>query len=296
MRGVRLAIVLAAVCPSLLPADGMNNLPRDAVEVSGEGIYYLEGKDNLADARSMAVGIARSNAIESAFGTALSSTSQYQAYETAEGESSDSFYTLMRSVQTGIWVRDLEEPEVTNFMGEDDIFGYKAKVRGLVRPLMSMPVETRGRVFVDKGKDTGLTYESSTIRRGDEFFFGFIAASDGFLAVYVVDENESVCKAAPFGRNSMPLRRISAEKEAILRDEYMKNLAEISRPESREVFNRVVYVFSPNEFTLPLSEEADPVTGMPPVMDLAKFHTWLQDMAVTDPRFTVSWQTIAIKR
>lgn len=296
VRGVRLAIALAAICPSILRADGMKDLPPDAVEVSGEGTYYLERKDNLSDARSMAVEIARSNAIDSAFGTAFSSTAQYQAYETTDGGFSDSFYSLMRSVQTGIWVRDLEEPEVTSFMDEDASFGFKAKVRGLVRPLMSMPVETIGRVFVGKGKDADHGYETSTLRRGDEFYFGFKAASDGFLAVYVVDEDENVCKAAPIGRNSTPLRKISAEKETILRDEYLKNIAEISRPESREVYNRVVYVFSPSKFTLPLSEDADPATGMPPVMDLAKFHTWLQDMAVADPRFTVSWQTISIRR
>ena len=112
----------------------------------------------------------------------------------------------------------------------------------------------------------------------------------------MVDEDENVCKAAPIGKDSAPLKRIKAERETVLRDDYLKNIAELSHPESREVYNRVVYMFSPNEFTLPLSEDADPKTGMPPAMDFAKFHSWLQDMAVTDPRFTVTWQTIVIRR
>lgn len=46
----------------------------------------------------------------------------------------------------------------------------------------------------------------------------------------------------------------------------------------------------------PTAIYTDLKTGMPPAMDFAKFHSWLQDMAVTDPRFTVTWQTIVIRR
>lgn len=190
----------------------MKNLPQDAVEVSGEGIYYLEGKDNLETARSMAVEIAKSNAITSAFGTAVSSSTHSQAYESTDGDYFNSFSSLMHSIQTGIWIKDLEEPEVTSFMDGESSFGFKAKVRGIVRPLTSMPVETKGRIFVGNRTDREYRFETSTLKRGDEFYFGFKAASDGYLAVYVVDEDELVCKAAPIGKDSASLKRINAEK------------------------------------------------------------------------------------
>ena len=296
MRIFYFIIIIFLIFPSLVRGAGINNLPQDAVEVSGEGIYYLEGKDNLEGARSMAVKIARSNAIASTFGTAVSSSTHSQTYESTDGDYFNSFSSIMRSLQTGIWIKDLEEPEVTSFMDGESSFGFKAKVRGIVRPLTSIPVETNGRVFVGNRNDRDQHYETSILKRGDEFYFGFKAASDGYLAVYVVDEDETVCKAAPIDKDSAPLKRIRAEKEIILRDDYLKNIAELVHPESRETYNRVVYLFSPNEFTLPLSEDADPKTGIPPAMEFTKFHSWLQDMTITDPRFTVTWQTITIKR
>lgn len=293
---ISLIIAVFLIIPQLLMADEKKGLPRDAIEVSGEGTYYFEGSDNLDKARRMAVEIARSNAIASVFGTAINSSTYSQAYESSDGDEFNSFSSLMRSIQTGVWIKDLEVPEVTGFMDGESSFGFKAKVRGLVRPLTSLPVETAGRVFVGKGKNHEESYETNQLKRGDEFFFGFKAASDGYVAVYLVDEDEGVCKAAPIGRYSSPLQKISADKENILKDSHLRNVAELSHSESREAYNRVVYVFSPNEFTLPLSEDADPMSGMPPIIDFAKFHAWLQDMAVADPKFTVTWQTITIKR
>ncbi|MDE7421079.1 MAG: hypothetical protein K2N35_12810 [Muribaculaceae bacterium] len=296
VKFVCLVIATMLLCPYILRATETNNLPPDAVEVSGEGIYYLEGKDNLEGARLMAVEIAKSNAIASAFGTAVNSSNYSQAYESTAGDYFNSFYSLMSSIQTGIWIKDLEVPEVTSFMDGESSFGFKARVRGIVRPLTSIPIETKGRLLVSKGTDRDHNYETSVLKRGDEFYFGFKAAANGFLAVYVVDEDDMVCKAAPIGKDDASLKWIKAEKETILWDNYLKNIAELSHPESREAYNRIVFVFSPNEFTLPLSEDADPSTGMPMIMDFEKFYTWLQDMAVADPRFTVTWQTIIIKR
>lgn len=296
-RILSLIFAVLLIFPQLLPADEKKSLPMDIVEVSGEGIYYFEGSDNLENARRMAVEIARSNAMASVCGTAVNSSTYSQAYESSDGDEYNSFSSLMRSIQTGVWVKDIEVPEVTGFMDGESSFGFKAKVRGLVRPLTSLPVETAGRVFAGKGRDLeDGGYETTGLKQGDEFFFGFKAATDGFVAVYVVDEDEVVCKAAPIGRYSSPLQKIEAEKETILRDRSLRNIAELSHPGSRQAYNRVVFVFSPNEFTLPLSEDADPASGIPQTMDFAKFHAWLQDMAVADPRFTVKWQTITIKR
>lgn len=297
MRVFLLFIYTLLLYPLFTWGAGTKDLPLDAVEISGEGIYYLEGKDNLEEARLMAVEIAKSNAIASAFGTAVSASTHSHAFESTDGDYFNSFSSLMRSVQTGIWIKDLDAPEVTSFMDGESSFGFKAKVRGIVRPLVSMPVEIKGRVFVSRGNDKALfNTETSVLKRGDEFYFGFKSAADGFLAIYLVDEDDMVCKAAPIGKEDSPLKRVWAEKEMILRDDYLKNIAELSNPQSRKVYNRIVYVFSPNEFTLPLSEDSDPTSGIPPIMDFTKFHSWLQDMALADSRFTVSWQTITIKR
>lgn len=291
-----LTIAILIIFPLFMRAYETHGFPRDAVEVSGEGIYYLEGSDNLANARKMAVEIARSNAMASVFGTAINYSTYSHSNESTNGNNNNSFSSLMRSIQTGVWIRDINEPEVTSFMDGESSIGFKAKVRGIVRPLISLPVETQGRVFVGKNNNVEESYETDQLKRGDEFYFVFKAATDGFVAIYVVDEDEVVCKAAPIGSESAPLQIIKAGKETILRDDYIKNIADLSHPETRQVNNRIVYVFSPNKFTLPLSDDADLSSGLPAVMDFTKFHSWLQDMVVVDPKFTFTWQTITIKR
>ncbi|MDE7159872.1 MAG: DUF4384 domain-containing protein [Muribaculaceae bacterium] len=267
-----------------------------AVPVAGEGIYYLEGRDNLEYARSMAIQAARADAIGRAFGTAVTASSHSAIDYVSDGGERNSFSSVMKSLQRGVWVRDIEEPKVETFLDGDGSFGFKASVRGLARELKSIPVETRGRVLTGDRTRGATPHEADRLRVGEEFYFSFKAASDGWLAVYMCDEDGTVYRVAPTVRSGLGVIPVTADVTVVVRDDYLKNVADIRDAGEREVYNRVMFIFSPTPFTLPLSTDADVASGIPPTMDYDRFHTWLQEMAVADEHFTVSWQTIRIRR
>lgn len=278
-RRIRLLLALLLL---LQCGEGQGRDRRDSrpVKAEGEGVYYLEGDDNVEYARSMAIQMARARAIESVFGTAVSYSVHSDESLTSDGEERNRFSAVMRSLQRGIWVKDLSEPEVTGFVDGEAGFGFRARVRGLVRPLRSTPVETQGRMLVGSEEP----HEAESLRVGEEFYFSFRAAADGYLAIYLADEEGQVCRAAPArGQGLIPVR---AEQTVTVRDSYTKNVADISRPETTEVVNRIIYLFSPEEFALPLGS----------AVSYDRFHSWLQDMALADERFSVSWQTVRIRR
>lgn len=298
LHGQSLVIAALLLSALLLPAHGHGE-KRGAAEptiVSGEGIYYLEGKDNLDYARSMAIQTARADAIGKAFGTAVTS-SAHSAFDNAPaGKERNSFSSVMRSLQRGIWVKDITPPEVVSFLDEDSSFGFKATVKGLARPLKSSPIETRGRLLVEGGAPGYPGREAEILKDGEEFFFGFKAASDGWLAIYLTDEEGRVYRVAPTVRSGIGLIPVNADVTVTVRDDYLKNVACITDSAEKEIYNRIVYVFSPTPFTQPLGTDADLRAGLPPIMDYDRFHTWLQDTAVSDEHFTVTWQTIRICR
>ncbi len=293
MRIIAILLLLPLLC---FPAEGRGEkrASSDPVKVSGEGIYYLEGKDNLDYARSMAIQTARANAIASKFGTAISSSVHSSADIGSGGEERNSFSSVMRSLQTGVWVKDLQAPEVVSFMDADGSFGFKASVKGLARQLKSSPVETRGRVLVEGAR--GLPpHEADRLREGEEFFFGFQAASDGWVAIYLADETGKVCRAAPASGAGYGLVPVTAGVDVTLRDERIRNEAYIADPAEQEAHNQVIYVFSPAPFTQPLASDTYTGRGLP-TLSYDRFHEWLQDTALSDERLTVTWQTIRIHR
>lgn len=282
----------------LLPAHGRGeeHVSAEPIIVSGEGIYYLEGRDNLDYARSMAIQTARADAIGKAFGTAVAASAYSALDYVSDGEERNSFSSVMRSLQRGIWVKDITPPEVVSFMDADSSFGFRATVKGLARPLKSSPIETRGRLLVEGGAPGYPGREAEILKDGEEFFFGFKAASDGWLAIYLTDEEGRVYRVAPTVRSRLGLIPVNADVTVTVRDDYLKNVACITDSAEKEIYNRIVYVFSPTPFMQPLGTDADPKAGLPPVMDYDRFHNWLQDTAVSDEHFTVTWQTIRIRR
>lgn len=275
---------------------GKERTPEGSVAVSGEGIYYLEGKDTPDYAKAMAIQMARANAIGKAFGTAVSASTHSSEDFVTGGEERNSFSSVMRTLQTGIWVKDIEEPVVVSFLDSDSSFGYKAIVKGLARQLKTSPIETKGRLLVGGGRPGASGHETESLKTGEEFFFSFKAATDGWLAIYLIDEEGNVCRAAPASGSGIGLISVSADNTSIVKDDYLKNIAAITDPTERVVFNRIVYVFSPTPFTKPLGDDADKDTGLPTMTDYDHFHSWLQDNAITDEHFTVTWQTIRIHR
>ncbi len=262
------------------------------VKVSGEGTYFLEGKDNLDFARSMAIELAKANAIESTFGSLVSS-STHSSLSWTGGEERNSFSSMTRTLQLGVWVKDLKEPEVTTFIGKDGSIGFTAKVSGLARRVTSRPVETQGQVIATMGRNDEEGMPAESLRQGAEFFFRFRAAADGYLAIYLIDENGKVFQAAPIQGVDNRLLEVKNSQTLTIRDKGVKNEAYIDDPTLKEVHNQVIFIFSPTLYSLPLCDLSSDGSSL---LDYDRFHAWLQEMAAIDDNFTVTCQTIRILR
>lgn len=265
------------------------SLSLEVMETSGEGTYYFMSDDDMASGLTKAMNIAISNAISSASNSSSS-------FSTPPNDNDiDHFSLKMRSLYDGIWLSHIKVPRITTIMDGISTIGATVKVYGQIKAPVLNPIDSQGRVFIES-KNGKKTQDGETqLKIGDEFYFSFKARGNGFLAVFLVDEDDYVYKAAPIGKDYSKLQEIVAGKEQLLRHDYIKNIADLSHPNSKEASNHIVFVFSPNEFSLPYSDVS---TSMEQTsgMELSEFLSWLKHNIEEDPNFTISWKTITIKR
>ena len=286
MRHYFLTGILILVFPLTLSA-------QRTCKVSGEYTYHVPGHVSIEEAHATAVERAKMQALADEFGTFVAEhTSVWQQY--SNGSSETDFLSLGECVVRGEWLKDLDEPEIKDNFA-DGIFYVTARVRGKAREIVGAPIAFDAKVLrrADDRHEPDIFYD------GDDIFLSFRSPADGYLAVYLMDEQGEAFRYLPYGTDGSGSFPVKANKPYTL---FSRQHGE-NGPDCVEYYltcdkateqNMLYIVFSPNKFWIAIDE--DHQTGMPRQQSFRDFQKWLSHCRANDKDMQLVVKPIMIKK
>lgn len=265
---------------------------QKTVKVEGEAVYYAPLAESVAEGREKALQKARTEALREHFGSVISEQTIMTVSGVA-GRASEAVSFADCDVN-GEWVADDGEPEV-EYVAMDNQLVWNAKVKGYAREIPNNRIDLDVRLLFngcDKDRDQ---LRHATFRHGDYFYLYFTSPVDGWLAVYLGDDDEEKTMQCilPYDGQNVGAYRVKGGKEYLFfsrehAEEECAPLVTRMKMLSRKQrdYNVIYVIFSPNEFTKAADVaniEADymveigdeKVSIMPRQTTADKFHKWL---------------------
>lgn len=226
-------------------------------DVSGESVFVVPETMSIAEARTVAASRARIDALAGKYGTLVASMNTVGMSDGTVNR----FSMLGTSEVKGVWLKDTREVWQRMELDEATQQLYiRTKVWGKARPLTVAATPVVVETISDDG-DTGST--ATEFRNGEKFYLHFRSATDGYLAVFLIDESGSVFTCLPYPsqrQNTVPVRKsadyvfFSKRRPAAVTAESDIRQYFLTAEKDMEQ-NRLCIVFSPNDFTLALDEK-----------------------------------------
>lgn len=262
----------------------------DIKTVSGKAVYYLNDSDNIKSAKEKAVEQARLDAIASVFGTSVIQT--FDQNEILDGDSERTHVDIFSSTEVnGEWIADDGEPEIETNVDACGKMFIVAKVKGKARKMSNNSVG-----FAAAALRNGTTdqFRDSEFRDGDRMYLRFRSPSDGYVAVYLVDDNQDVYCLFPYMSNSAGQFKVNHDTDYVLFDENHRYGGDGSDVDQYKLtcdagkieINRLYVIFSPQPFTKALDKQVD--DGLPRQLSYRDFNKWLTTCRKRDDRMSVS--------
>lgn len=262
-----------------------------------EATYTYIAPDNMspAEARRTALERAKVQALADAFGTLVSQTSS-AIVNNREGQSTVDFLSIGGSDVKGEWIETLSEDVKTEIQQGSLIF--KASVRGKAREIVSSPLDLKVHLLRN---GTESKFESSTFRDGDDMYLSFSAPVDGFLAVYLIDDDRQAFCLLPYRNQTDGIFPIAAGEHYTFfhtesAPQNMRSLVdEYYMICNRETEQNAIYViFSPKKFIKASDRAGEGV--LPRTLPYADFQKWLTKCRTHDTDMNVRIIPISLLR
>lgn len=258
------------------------------VNVSGEYRYVVPENVSMADARNIAIERARNEAMAKEFGTVVSQTNT-NTTKVVDGKVETGFLSIGGTESKGLWLSDIKEPEV-KVLFENDVMVVEAKVWGKAREIKNADTELEITLLCNGA-------ENERFKDKDKFSVDFKTASKGFVAIFLRDENlDPVYCLLPYENENGEARAVKngakynflSTKDPI----YPFHEETILETAKTVEFNTIIFVFSKNQFNLPLSEQGEFV----PEISAEKFNNWLRKNRINDETMQVIEKTVEIRK
>lgn len=278
---------------------------------SARGIAKIRLEENMSreETRDIAIQQARQNAIETIFGLYVSK----DAYiDVADGDTD--VRIISASELKGEWLKTTSEVFSEETRKIKDEYGsrneiwivseVKGKVREIETPLIRYSFETKNCVLDE--------CETTDFQNGESLYITFISPSDGFLSIYLVDEQKAF-RILPY--QEMPSSYlhtipVKADKEYIFFSvnksyDYFENYSyfltdEIYLETDKEMeFFKVYVLFSPKPFSKPILDAGLDVAGeygIPKALTKRNFEVWVQDNRIFDTDFYFQTKNIRVRK
>ena len=286
---------------SLLLALLVQNVFSQIVKtVEGEYTYYAPENVSLVEAKRYALKQARLNAIADKFGTIVERTNLTRVEDRNE-HSNIHFVSLGSSDVKGEWIENVDTPsyEVSYV---DGMLVVKCKVKGKAREMIYAPVDFSAKVLRNGTDDK---FEGDQFKSGDELYLSFQSPTKGFLAVYLVGEDERVQCLLPYKHQQDGIYQVDANRRYVLfseRDAPQDYPDEYVMTAERSVEHNQLYViFSPNQFVKAVDVTSDRavnsknISGFPRELSFEDFHKWLGRCRRHDKEMTLKKVVLTIK-
>ena len=284
-----LTLLILAICLCGIAA-AADNKP---VEVKGEAVYYDDGSYSRKECERLAAEQARINALAENFGTTISQ-SLLQTDRISSGREHNDFLSLSSSEVRGEWLTDIGEPEYEYRPDENNNRVIVCRVKGYARPLSNEAAE-----FEALALRNGSTRGNAETRfvHDDNLRMLFSSSSDGYIAVYLEDENRNVAELLPYPEDTKSFLKVKRGKEYIFFDEKQPEpdcgpvrQPYLTAPDGLE-FNRIYVIFSPEPFSRPVTTKLPDGLG---VLHSKDFHSWLAKVRRNDPKMGMKTINIQI--
>lgn len=215
--------------------------------------YVLPPTESEAFGLEVAEMRAKLYAIEQNFGTIISMQTTTEV-DTHNGHSDMKFISQGLSEVKGEWIQNLSAPEF-NIERTDGMTVIHCIVRGIIREIIDAPVSFEAHLLCN---GTGAKFERSDFRNGDDIYLSFLSPNEGFVAVYLRDEQRNAFRLLPYPSSHEGALKVNAN------DSYIFFSHEKAKPElsgqtvayhltsaSQLEHNYIYVIFSPRQFTVP---------------------------------------------
>lgn len=258
----------------------------------GEYTYYAPENVSLAEAKRYALNQAQLNAIANEFGTIVEQMNLTRM-ETNDERSKMRFNSFGSSDVKGEWIETLGKPEY-DVQLIDGAQVVTCRVKGKIRETVTSQADVKAKVLRNGREDRN---EDDRFKDGDDLFLSFQTPLNGYLAVYLVDDNEQVQCLLPYLNQQSGIFQVEANRRYVLFsskddpqpyvDEYTMNA------ERSEEYYQIYVIFSPNQFVKAVdaasgkvSERRD-ISGFPRELSFKDFHKWLSKCRRHDKEMTL---------
>lgn len=269
----------------------------------GEYTYYGSLSETPGLAKQRALEKLQIKAAEEVFGLSVTQTNITHA-NVNNGESSVNFTSVGGSDVNGEWIETIGEPEYEVSI-EKDFQVVKVNACGRIREIVSAPVDFNALLLRNGTEDK---FQDADFKHGDDLFMSFSSPVNGYLAVYLLDDDGEAYCLLPYSNMQDGIFPIEANKRyvhfspkhapeglssAIVEELYLT----CDKPVEH---NEVYVIFSPNKFTKVndevggLDEETNLI--LPRHLDNRKFHSWLAKCRKRDKEMRVDKRIISITR
>lgn len=263
--------------------------------VEGEYIYHAPENVTVEQAKTIALDRAKIQAIADMFGTIVSQTNSTRV-ENNNGESSIDFFSIGGSDVKGEWLETIGEPKY-EISYEQGMLVVKVSAKGRIREIVSAPIDISVRILRNGTEDR---FESEEFRSGDDLYLSFVSPMDGYLAVYLVDDEHQAYCLLPYRNQNDGIYKVVANrrylffnsKEATSQERQYVDEYTMTCEQSSEQ-NQIYIVFSPQ----PFAKAVDNATAelLPRVLGFEDFHKWLAKSRRHDKNMVLDKRIIKIK-
>lgn len=268
----------------------------DVKTLKGEYTFYGDATHSPADCRRLALEGARLEALAREFGTIVSQDVYQRETLTDRGESVY-FSSLSATEVKGEWLGDDGEPVFETSVDSDGSMIVKCTVRGRGRAISNAAVDFDALVLRN-GKEA--RFADTHFRDGDDMYLSFRSPADGYLAVYLVGDDQTAYRLLPYSGDRSGEVQVKHGRDYLFFDASRSDLPDVAVDEfqmtaSTDVERNSVYViFSPSRFAI----RSDSRVGdrMPPQLPVADFNKWLTDTRRRDERMGLKVMHLEVTR
>lgn len=275
-------------------------LAQKVKTVEGEYTYVAPENVSPTEAKKYALNQAQLNAIADEFGTIVAQTNLTHI-ETGDVQSTR-FSSFGSSDVKGEWIETIGEPTYKVSYEQDQLVVY-CRVKGKARELAASRADFQTKVLRNGTEDR---FESDEFKSGDELYLSFKTPVKGYLAVYLVDDNEQVQCLLPYSTQQDGIYRVDANKSYTLFSEKaapQKPVDEyVLTAEKALEHNQLYVIFSPNQFIKAVdaastkTSDASNIGGFPRELSFNDFHKWLGKCQRSDKDMSLRKILITIKK
>lgn len=270
-------------------------IAQDVIKVSGEYSYHAPIDVSIEQAKAIALERARLQCLADEFGTIVNQSNS-TIIRTSNGQTDMSQFSLGGTEVKGEWLGDLRAPVYQIRYDEvNECNIVHVRVVGKARAITGAKIDIESKILCN---GHSARHEREVFYEGDQLFMSFLSPVDGYLCVYLVDEEANAFCLLPYETDSNGSQRVQSNKNHIffskqlstnpeLVDEYVMSCAHDNES------NVFYIIFSPNSFTK--SVDYSSYTSLQQ-LSYEDMQTWLLDVQSKDAQLQVIRKTIRINR